>query len=202
MSASLPCISTLVHLSDVICFTALLVFLWDLYHLVKLEYLITAARLLLKRLTSIMNTGLVAQKFSISNRETGSLANRRGAKPESYKPSFAGGLLYSLLTSGTWLRNHADVTLDSHQPSAECKLLHGPASDPGSLAWLPDIHIHIYCSWIYVRLPGSYIFSGSKKLLLDISASWCPPHLRIMLHPFLSWKCNSILFPLWYFLQE
>lgn len=40
MSASLPCISALVHVSDVICFTALLFFLWDLYHLVKLEYLI------------------------------------------------------------------------------------------------------------------------------------------------------------------
>lgn len=31
---------------------------------------------------------------------------------------------------------------------------------------------------------------------------FCPHHLRIMLPPFPSWKCNSILFPLWCFLQE
>lgn len=149
-----------------------------------------------------MTTGLIAQKFSISNIETGSLANRPGDKPESYKPSFSGGLLYPLLTSGIWLRimQKSHWTHPSQVLSANCFT--------GQSQTLAPSHCCLMSKFTFIVV--EYISLSSRitrpfwfqEIAPGHQCLFCPYHLRIMLPPFPSWKCNSLLFPLQYFLQE
>lgn len=137
-----------------------------------------------------MTIGLVVQKCPTSNIETGSLAKGSWGNLENYKPSFAGGLPYSLLTTRIWLRNHVEITPNSPQPSVECKLLHRPASHSGSLklCLIPK----------FTFLVAEYI-SLSTRITCPFWFHYIVPGHQCSLVPSppknntISWKCNCFL---------